>query len=90
MKQTHATSRMNLVSVIRPHIYDSNYKCKEFRIEKSTETESRIVIARGWGNRSGYRVSVGSMRTILEPESGDGHISPRIYLLLLNHTLLSG
>lgn len=76
MKPTHAMSWMNLERVIRPHIYDSIYKCKEFRIGNSIETESRIVVARGWEDGSGCRVPVASMRKVLEPESGDGHTPP--------------
>ena len=50
-----------------------------FRIGKSKETESRLMVTRDWGrgNRTctakGYRVSFGGDESVLKLDSGDGY-----------------
>ena len=57
--------------------YHLFYLYEAARAVKLTETESRMVVARGWGEGdgellSGFRVSVWGDENILEMDGGDG------------------
>ena len=57
------------------------------------ETESRILVARGWGTgdeqllHDGYKVSVWEDEKFLEMDGGDGCTAVEMYLMSLNCTL---
>lgn len=74
----HVTIRMNLGSLLlseRSHsqraMYDKFHSCERSEIGKSIETQSRLLVSRGWGViAKGYRISFRD-ENILEFDSGD-------------------